>query len=77
MNEGFPNESKYIIRIRSKRAGRIVEEFTGTYINTPELETIASDIWNQKYCLSNEYGLRVYRAIGHPARWNKVDQIGL
>jgi hypothetical protein len=76
MNECFPDEAKYLIRIRSKRAGRVVEEVTGACANRVELEAKASDIWNQKCCLSEDFGLRVYFAIGHPARWNKVDQIG-
>jgi hypothetical protein len=77
VSECYPNEEKYLIRIRSKRAGRVVEELTGSYNNSIELEAKAAVIWNQKCCLSDEYGLRVYRAIGNPARWNKVDQIGI
>lgn len=77
MNECYAEEAKFLIRIRSKRAARVVEEVTGTYLNAVELEARASDIWNQKCCISDQYGLRVYRAIGHPARWKKVDQIGL
>lgn len=76
MRECYPDEAKFLIRIRSKWAGRVVEEVTGTYANVVELEGKAAEIWNQKCCLGDEFGLRVYRAIGHPARWNKVDQIG-
>lgn len=77
MSECYLVEAKYLIRIWSKRVGRVVEEVTGTYSSTVELEARASDIWNQKCCLSDEYGLRVYRAIGNPVRWNKIDQIGV
>lgn len=77
MIECHTAETKFLIRIRSQRDGGVVEEMTGTCLDTVELQAKASDIWNQKCCISDQYGLRVYRAIGHPARWKLVDQIGL
>jgi hypothetical protein len=76
VSERYPTKEKYLIRIRSKRAGRVVEEVTGKFFNSIELDAIEADIWNHKFCLSDDFGLRVYRAIGYPSRWNRVNQIG-
>ena len=76
MAEISDNQKNFIIRIRCRSSGRIVEEVTGNIPNSKELQDRASEIWNGNYCLGNNYGLRVYRSIGRPMRWKRVDQIG-
>ena len=71
-----PDERKFAIRIRSVRSKEIVQEICGTYAHVKDLESLAADIWNSNLCLGESHGLRVYRPIGKPMRWRKVDELG-
>lgn len=66
----------FIIRIKNTPSSDVVEEIRGVDGTATEIEALASDIWNDRFCLGERYGLRVYRALGSPVRWRKVDQLG-
>lgn len=67
---------KFAIRVISVRSKEIIKEILGTCGNQRDLDALASDIWNDSFCLSESFGLRVYRLLGNPLRWQKVDQLG-
>lgn len=76
MNSSNPTGGKFAIRIRSARSKEIIKEIRGSCGNPRDLEGFASDIWNDNFCLTESFGLRVYRPLGNPLRWRRVDQLG-
>lgn len=76
MNSRNPTAGEFAIRVRSAQTKEIIKEIRGTCGNPRDLDALASDIWNDGFCLGVSFGLRVYRLLGHPLRWRKVDQLG-
>lgn len=64
------------IRIRDSQSGDVVEEVRGVDRPAVKIQALVANIWNDRFCLGERYGLRVYRALGSPVRWRRVDQLG-
>jgi hypothetical protein len=76
MNASQAKVRGFVIRIKSMLSSDVVEEIRGLDGTAIEIDALASEIWNDRFCLGERYGLRVYRALGSPARWRRVDQLG-